>query len=82
VEGLASFIAENIVKESGTLPGIFKKLDYTQVGGAPLLGVGGISVVCHGSSKSNAVHNAMNVAKQCYINNIVLLQEEELLGIM
>ncbi len=82
VEGLAAFMAENILKEGGTLPEIFKKLDYTQVGGAPLLGVEGISVVCHGSSKSNAVHNAINVAKQCYINNIVLLQEEELMGIM
>lgn len=78
IEGLAGFIAGNIMQETGTLPNFFKKLDYTQVGGAPLLGINGISVVCHGSSKREAVYNGLNVAKQCYANRLVDLQQEEL----
>ncbi len=79
VEGLVSFIMENIAQESGIIPRFFRNLDYTQVGGAPLLGVKGISIVCHGSSQGEAVYNAINVAQQCYTNKIVALQQEELL---
>ncbi len=79
IEGMAGFIAGNIIKESGSLPKFFKKLDYTQVGGAPLLGINGVSIVCHGSSKSEAVYNGMNVAEQCYNSRIVEIQQEELL---
>jgi glycerol-3-phosphate acyltransferase PlsX len=46
-------------------PGIVKAfawLDYSQYGGAPLLGVKGISIVCHGSSPSNAIKHAIRVA--------------------
>ncbi|MCL1805249.1 MAG: phosphate acyltransferase PlsX [Clostridiales bacterium] len=35
------------------------RLDYEEVGGAPLLGVRGLSVVCHGSSKAKAVRTAL-----------------------
>jgi len=38
---------------------IKKKLDYEEYGGAPLLGVNGISVVCHGSSKAKAIESAL-----------------------
>ncbi|MGI5825343.1 MAG: phosphate acyltransferase PlsX, partial [Bacillota bacterium] len=34
-------------------------LDYKRVGGAPLLGVQGVSIVCHGSSDARAVSNAV-----------------------
>ena len=81
VEGLAGFIIENLLKETPSLPSFFKKLDYTQVGGAPLLGVKGISIVCHGSSRSEAIYNGINVAKSCFDNDIVALQEEELLDL-
>jgi phosphate acyltransferase len=37
-------------------------LDYSQYGGAPLLGVKGISIICHGSSPSNAIKHAIRVA--------------------
>lgn len=40
-------------------------LDYKRVGGAPLLGVRGISFVCHGSSDARAVENAVLSAKNC-----------------
>ena len=32
----------------------FRMLDYSQYGGAPLLGVKGVSIICHGSSNANA----------------------------
>jgi glycerol-3-phosphate acyltransferase PlsX len=35
------------------------RLDYEEIGGAPLLGVKGLSVVCHGSSKAKAVREAL-----------------------
>jgi len=42
----------------------FRMLDYSQYGGAPLLGVKGVSIICHGSSNSNAIHHAIRVAVQ------------------
>jgi len=42
----------------------FKVLDYSQYGGAPLLGVRGIAIVCHGSSNATAIRNAIRVAVQ------------------
>jgi len=36
-----------------------KALDYEEVGGAPLLGIAGLSVVCHGSSKAKAIREAI-----------------------
>lgn len=45
--------------------GLKKKIDYTEYGGAPLLGVKGISVISHGSSKAKAIRNAIRVAKEC-----------------
>lgn len=42
--------------------GAFEFLDYSQYGGAPLLGVRGISIICHGSSPANAIKHAIRVA--------------------
>jgi glycerol-3-phosphate acyltransferase PlsX len=42
---------------------ITKKLDYSEIGGAPLLGVDGISVICHGKSNEKAIKNAIALAK-------------------
>ncbi len=39
-----------------------KRLDYSEYGGAPLLGIKGVCIVCHGSSNSNAIKNAIRVA--------------------
>jgi len=39
-----------------------KKLDYTETGGAPLLGVNGNCVICHGSSNAKAIMNAILLA--------------------
>jgi glycerol-3-phosphate acyltransferase PlsX len=42
----------------------FRVLDYSQYGGAPLLGVKGVSIICHGSSNPTAIRNAIRVAIQ------------------
>lgn len=39
-------------------------LDWSEYGGAPLLGVQGISIICHGASSPNAMKNAVRVALQ------------------
>ena len=47
-----------------TLKGLKKKLDYAEYGGAPLLGVNGGFIICHGSSRAKAIKNAIRVAKE------------------
>ena len=47
------------------------RLDYAEYGGAPLLGVKGVSIICHGSSKAEAIKNAIRVAKECVENGFV-----------
>ena len=39
-----------------------KRLDYSEYGGAPLLGVRGVCIICHGRSNANAIKNAIRVA--------------------
>jgi glycerol-3-phosphate acyltransferase PlsX len=46
----------------GAFRGLSKRIDYTEYGGAPLLGVRGVCVIGHGRSNANAVKNAIRVA--------------------
>ena len=46
----------------GAFQGLKKTIDYTEYGGAPLLGVRGVCVIGHGRSNANAVKNAIRVA--------------------
>jgi len=39
-----------------------KRVDYSEYGGAPLLGVKGVCIICHGRSDANAIKNAVRVA--------------------
>jgi len=41
-----------------------KRLDYSEYGGAPLLGVRGVCIICHGRSNANAIKNAIRVAAE------------------
>ncbi|MGQ0703847.1 MAG: phosphate acyltransferase PlsX [Gemmatimonadales bacterium] len=64
---LVRHIAEDNAHELWARPDIreaFGVLDYSQYGGAPLLGVKGVSIVCHGSSNATAIANAIRVALQ------------------
>jgi glycerol-3-phosphate acyltransferase PlsX len=42
--------------------GLKQTIDYTEYGGAPLLGLRGVSVIAHGRSNANAIKNAIRVA--------------------
>ncbi len=41
-----------------------KRLDHTEYGGAPLLGLKGVCIITHGSSNANAMKNAVRVAAE------------------
>jgi phosphate acyltransferase len=43
---------------------IYMKHDWQEYGGAPLLGVGGYCMICHGKSDARAIMNAIRVGKQ------------------
>jgi len=42
--------------------GMKKRLDYAEYGGAPLLGINGVVIICHGGSSSRAIKNALMAA--------------------
>ncbi|MDD4889413.1 MAG: phosphate acyltransferase PlsX [Phycisphaerae bacterium] len=71
-EGLMKTIAKEIADESPQLGQMFapvvqkiwRKHDYNEYGGAPLLGVDGICIICHGSSNYRAIVNAIRVARE------------------
>jgi len=41
-----------------------RRVDYSEYGGAPLLGVKGVCIICHGRSNGNAIKNAIRVAAE------------------
>lgn len=60
------------------MSGFKRRLDYAEYGGAPLLGVDGVSVICHGSSKARAIKNAIRVAKETVEQGLVPAIKESL----
>lgn len=83
-EGIFKTIAREIEVESAELAkrfepvvkSIWAKHDYSEFGGAPLLGVDGICIICHGSSDARAIKNAVRVAVQYVKSNL----NQEILG--
>ena len=67
-ESMAGFIGGLLrteMEEQGVhldLGGIFRRLDYSTYGGAPLLGVNGVVIICHGGSPPAAIRNGIGVA--------------------
>ena len=55
-----------------------KRLDYSEYGGAPLLGLRGVCIIGHGSSNANAIKNAIRVAAEFSERNINAKIEREL----
>lgn len=76
-EGLASAIGSMVKAEMsrgllrkvgyllarGAFSGLKRRMDYAEIGGAPLLGVNGVGIVSHGSSDARAIKNAIRVAR-------------------
>jgi glycerol-3-phosphate acyltransferase PlsX len=61
--GLVSQVAGLDARE---IAGSLKQLDVDEYGGAPLLGVRGVSIISHGKSSPRAIMNAINVAVRAY----------------
>jgi glycerol-3-phosphate acyltransferase PlsX len=55
-----------------------KRVDYSEYGGAPLLGVRGVCIICHGRSNANAMKNAIRVASEFAQGQINQQIEDEL----
>jgi phosphate acyltransferase len=57
-----------------------KRVDYSEYGGAPLLGVRGVCLIAHGSSNANAIKNAVRVAAEFVEGRVNAKIERELAG--
>src|SRR5574338_942661 len=96
-EGVAEMIKKLLLKEisghflgrlaypliSGPLMNLKRKIDYAEVGGAPLLGVNGITMICHGRSSAKAIKNAIKRAKglaESRVNELIQRDIEESLS--
>jgi glycerol-3-phosphate acyltransferase PlsX len=55
-----------------------KRVDYSEYGGAPLLGVKGVCIICHGRSNAKAIKNAIRVATEFAGGKINQRIEDEL----
>ena len=55
-----------------------KRVDYSEYGGAPLLGVKGVCIITHGRSNANAIKNAIRVAAEFAEGNVNERIEAEL----
>ncbi len=83
-ESVAHFIVGllgNAIGEVGhndKLEEVVRVLDWTETGGAPLLGVNGISIICHGGSPPKAIRNAIRVAGRAVEASMVSHFEREL----
>jgi len=55
-----------------------KKYDYEEHGGTPLLGVNGISIVCHGSSGPKSIMNSIFLAQRCIKNDLLKSTRENI----
>jgi glycerol-3-phosphate acyltransferase PlsX len=66
------------VLSRGAYADLRKRVDYSEYGGAPLLGLSGVCIICHGRSDSHAIFNAIRVAKEFSSRNLNAEMEERL----
>jgi glycerol-3-phosphate acyltransferase PlsX len=57
-----------------------KKVDYSEYGGAPLLGIDGVAMICHGGSNAKAVKNAIHFAHDYALKGVNQKMAEKLQG--
>jgi phosphate acyltransferase len=81
-EGIAEGMFQTILKElqefapnlledfKPVMHQIYKRHDWQEYGGAPLLGVGGYCLICHGRSESRSIMNAIRVGKQLVLSGV------------
>ncbi len=84
MEGVASFVVQTL-KEAfrqsflsrlglllcrGALRTAFSRLDYAEYGGAPLLGLEGVTIIAHGGSNPKAIKNAIRMAREAVTHDV------------
>lgn len=96
-EGVADAIKKILMKEiagsflgrlsypflAGPLLRLRRRMDYAEFGGAPLLGVNGVTIICHGRSSAKAIKNAIRLAKglvESSLNELIQRDIEESLA--
>jgi glycerol-3-phosphate acyltransferase PlsX len=86
-ESVATLIAGRLRRDlepgpaGSELEFVFRVLDYSETGGAPLLGVGGVSIICHGESSPTAIKNALAVAAQAVRADMVKHSARDVRGV-
>jgi glycerol-3-phosphate acyltransferase PlsX len=67
---IQEFNPELLLQLKPVMKQVYAKHDWQEYGGAPLLGVGGICLICHGRSEGRAIKNAIRVGKQLFGSGI------------
>jgi len=95
-EGMAEFMMRAISREilgrldveretaTRTFQDLARQYQYREAGGAPLLGIDGVCIICHGSSDSRSIENALKVAttfKNRHINSQIVAELAENVGV-
>src|SRR5262249_13284247 len=90
-EGVFEFLMKVVAKEVlGALDaergkavqafqGLEARYHYSEFGGAPLLGIEGVCIICHGSSDDRAIKNALRVAARyaaVHLNDLIVQELE------
>ena len=78
VDGLFKAIKHELMEEKirlalkfkPVMKRIYQKYDYNEYGGALLLGINGTALICHGSSQSRTIKNAILASKRFYTEKI------------
>jgi glycerol-3-phosphate acyltransferase PlsX len=78
VDGLFKAIKHELMQEKHRLAmkfkpvmtRIYKKYDYNEYGGAPLLGINGTAIICHGASRSGTIRNAILTSRKFHMEKI------------
>ena len=84
IEGVASFSREvlqgafekNLASRLGyllsrnSLHGAYRRLDYAEYGGAPLIGLDGVGIIAHGGSSPRAIKNAIRAARDAVVQDV------------
>jgi glycerol-3-phosphate acyltransferase PlsX len=55
-----------------------RRFDYAEAGGAPLLGVNGVVIICHGDSNARAICNGVKLAHNLASRNLLQRIQDEL----
>jgi glycerol-3-phosphate acyltransferase PlsX len=94
-EGMVDFLMGEVRKEihnnlstgkesaEKLMTDLHNRYHYSEFGGAPLLGIDGVCIICHGSSDDKAIRNAAHAAKRFHpINRLIIKEMDETLSAM